>query len=209
MKLYDCQMAPNPRRARIFLHEKNIDVEKVEHDIMGGETTQEAFLNFNAWGTLPVLELDNGVTIRETPCIYRYIEDIQPQPNLLGTSPEETAEIGSWERFAELQGLAAIGDVFRNQMEQMSGRGVTGSAKIDQVPALIDRGRVRAKWFFEQIDKRLADSEYLGSNRYTAADITAQCAIDFGNAVGVPVPESFANIGRWLKAVSARPSATA
>lgn len=209
MKLCDCQMAPNPRRARIFLHEKNINVKKIEHDIMGGETTQEAFLNFNSWGTLPVLELDNGTTIRETPCIFRYIEDIQPEPNLLGTTAEETAEIGAWERFAELQGMAAIGDVFRNQMEQMSGRGVTGAALIDQIPALIDRGKARANWFFEHIDKRLADSKYLGSKRYTAADITAQCAIDFGNAVGVAVPETFLNIARWYKAVSARPSAGA
>ena len=207
MKLYDSQMAPNPRRARIFPHEKNVDVEKIEHDIIGGENITEAFLKFNPWGTLPVLELDDGTLIRETPCIFRYIESTNPEPNLLGNNPKETAKIQAWERFSELQGMMAIGEVFRNQMKELSGRAIPGPVNLELIPALVERGHKRAAWYFEQIDQRLGESEYIGSNRYTAADITAQCAIDFGNAVGVPLPEACTNIARWHKDVSARPSA--
>ncbi len=209
MKLHDCQMAPNPRRVRIYLHEKGVEVEKVEHNILAGENIEEAYLKINPWGTLPALELDDGTVIREAPSIFRYIDSIKPDPNLLGNDPKEAAEIETWERFSELQGMAAIGEFFRNQMQDLSGRGLPGPARLELIPELVERGKQRAAWFYEQIDQRLGESEYLGTDRYTVADITAQCAVDFANAVGLPVPESCANIARWHAAVSARPSAAA
>ncbi len=209
MKLHDCQMAPNPRRVRIYLHEKGVEVEKVEHNILAGENIEEAYLKINPWGTLPALELDDGTVIREAPSIFRYIDSIKPEPNLLGNDPKEAAEIETWERFSELQGMAAIGEFFRNQMQDLSGRGLPGPARLELIPELVERGKQRAAWFYEQIDQRLGESEYLGTDRYTVADITAQCAVDFANAVGLPVPESCANIARWHAAVSARPSAAA
>ena len=209
MKLHDCQMAPNPRRVRIYLHEKGVEVEKVEHNILAGENIEEAYLKINPWGTLPALELGDGTVIREAPSIFRYIDSIKPEPNLLGNDPKEAAEIETWERFSELQGMAAIGEFFRNQMQDLSGRGLPGPARLELIPELVERGKQRAAWFYEQIDQRLGESEYLGTDRYTVADITAQCAVDFANAVGLPVPESCANIARWHAAVSARPSAAA
>jgi glutathione S-transferase len=202
-------MAPNPRRVRIYLHEKGVEVEKVEHNILAGENIEEAYLKINPWGTLPALELDDGTVIREAPSIFRYIDSIKPEPNLLGNDPKEAAEIETWERFSELQGMAAIGEFFRNQMQDLSGRGLPGPARLELIPELVERGKQRAAWFYEQIDQRLGESEYLGTDRYTVADITAQCAVDFANAVGLPVPESCANIARWHAAVSARPSAAA
>ena len=103
MKLHDCQMAPNPRRVRIFLAEKGIDVEKVEHSILDGETCGDEYLKINPWGTVPALELDDGTIIREAPAIFRFIESQHAEPNLLGESPLEAAEIESWERFAEIK----------------------------------------------------------------------------------------------------------
>ena len=83
MKLHDCQMAPNPRRARIFLAEKGLEVEKVEHSILGGETCGPEYLKINAWGTVPALELDDGTVIRECPAIFRRVEPY-PAPTALG-----------------------------------------------------------------------------------------------------------------------------
>ena len=120
MRLHDCQMAPNPRRARIFLAEKGLDVEKVEHSILDGETNGEAYLKINPWGTVPALELDDGSLIREAPAIFRYIEASHPSPNLLGDNPREAAEIEAWERFSEIQGGSAIGEYFRNQTEALT-----------------------------------------------------------------------------------------
>ncbi|MDA0821779.1 MAG: glutathione S-transferase family protein [Proteobacteria bacterium] len=209
MKLHDCKMAPNPRRARIFLAEKGINVEKVEHSILAGETCGAAYLKINSWGTVPALELDDGTVIREAPAIFRYIEAEHPSPNLLGTNPKEAAEIESWERFAELQGMGAIGEFFRNQTEALAGRGLPGPSKLDLIPALVERGKTRAAWFYSQLDDQLGKTEYLGSKQYSVADITAQCAVDFGNAVSLGIPDNCKNVKRWHKAVSARASASA
>jgi glutathione S-transferase len=209
MKLHDCQMAPNPRRARTFLAEKGLDVEKVEHSVLGGETCGEAYLKINPWGTVPALELDDGSLVREAPAIFRYIEGSHPSPNLLGDNPREAAEIEAWERYAEMQGIGAIGEYFRNQTEALAGRGLPGPSKLDLIPALVERGKTRTGWFYEQVNEQLGKTEYLGSNRYSIADITAQCAIDFATAVSLGIPDHCTNVVRWHKTVSARPTAAA
>jgi len=209
MKLHDCQMAPNPRRVRIFLAEKGLDVEKVEHSILEGETCGAEYLKINPWGTVPALELDDGKVVREAPAIFRFVEASNPEPNLIGNDPMEAAEIEAWERFSELNGMGAIGEFFRNQTDALAGRGLPGPTGLDLIPALVERGAARAAFFYDQINERLGESEYLGSDRYTIADITAQCAVDFASAVSLGIPEHCTNVARWHKAVSSRPSAAA
>ncbi|MEX2482862.1 MAG: glutathione S-transferase N-terminal domain-containing protein [Gammaproteobacteria bacterium] len=209
MKLYDCKMAPNPRRARIFIAEKGLDIPAQEVSIMAGENLAPDFLKINAWGTLPALELDDGTVIVEAPCIFRYLESLHPEPNLLGQDPLESARIESWERFSEMNGMGAIGEFFRNQAEALADRALPGYSGVKTLPALVERGRQRAAWYYEQVEKRLAETAFLAGDRYSAADITALCAIDFGKAVGLGIPEGNAATQRWHETVSARPSAKA
>jgi len=209
MKLWDCQMAPNPRRARIFIAEKGLDIPRQEVNILAGENLKREYLKINPWGLLPALELGDGNVIVEAPCIFRYLETLHPEPNLLGRDALETARIGAWERFAEQNGMGAIGESFRNQCEPLATRALPGFAGVKILPELVERGRQRAAWFFEQVEKRLAESAYLAGDRFSVADVTALCAIDFGNAVGLPIPKDNTNTLRWHKAVSARPSAKA
>ena len=207
MKLHDCQMAPNPRRVRIFLAEKGLDVEKVEHSILGGETCGNSYLKINPWGTVPALELDDGTVIREAPAIFRFVEAHHPAPNLLGHDPKEAAEIEAWERFSEINGISAIGEFFRNQTEALAGRGLPGPTSLDLIPALVERGKRRAGWFYQQLNEQLGRHEFLGRDSYSVADITAQCAIDFGSAVSLGIPDDCPNVARWHKVVSGRASA--
>jgi len=209
MKLYDFKRAPNPRRVRIFIAEKGLEIPTRQIDIPAGENLTPEFLAVNRFGTLPALELDDGTVIVEAPCIYRYLESLHPEPNLLGRDPVETARIGAWERFCELNGIAAIGEYFRNQSDVFAERALPGFAGIKTSPVLVERGRQRTAWFHAQLEQRLAESPYVAGERYSAADITALCAIDFGNAVGLPVPEDAHAIRRWHATVSARPSAKA
>jgi glutathione S-transferase len=209
MKLYDCQMAPNPRRARIFIAEKGLDIPKQEVNIMKGENLGEDYLRVNPWGMLPSLELDDGTVIPEAPCIFRYLESMHPEPNLLGKNPKESAKIEAWERFAEMSGMQAMGEAFRNQTAAFEDRAMPGFSGVPLIPELVERGKKRAAYFYDQIERRFAESEYLGSHRFTAADITALCVVDFGNAVGLGIPEGNENTKRWYKAVSARASAAA
>ncbi len=209
MKLWDCKLAPNPRRARIFMAEKGLDVPKQEVDIFAGANLAPEYLAINPWGLLPALELDDGTVISEVPCIFRYLESLHPEPNLLGRDPIETAHIGAWERFAEMQGMSAIGEFFRNKTEAFDDRALPGYRGVPRLPALVERAGHRIAWFYAQMEQRLAKSEFLGCGRHSAADITALCAIDFGTFAGHPIPPGNSHTLRWSAAVHARPSCKA
>ena len=206
MKLYDCAMAPNPRRVRIFLAEKKLKIDIEQVNILEGENLSSKYLSVNRWGFVPTLELDNGTYISEAPCIFQYIEHLHPKPNLLGTDPIEMAEIGKWERFSEMQGGQAVGEFFRNQAEPLKNRGLPGFSELPQIPELIERGRKRSEWFYSQINTRLGETDFIAGERFTAADITTLCVIDFGKRVGIPYSEKHSNIVRWYDNVATRES---
>ncbi len=209
MKLYDCATAPNPRRVRFFLAEKGIEVDKEEIDIVAGENLKPEYLKINAAGLVPVLQLDDGANLCEAPAICRYLESQYPKPNLMGLDPLETASIEAWERFAEMAGLQAVGEVFRNSFDAFKTRGLPGSTLVDAIPALVERGKVRLAAFYEQLERRLGMRAYLAGDRFTFADITACCAVDVASFMKMPPPEGYGNIKRWHDAVSMRPAAKA
>ena len=126
-------------------------------NILEGENLKEAYLEVNPWGMLPSLELDDGTVIPEAPCIFRYLESMHPEPNLLGKDPKESAAIEAWERFAEMSGMHAIGEVFRNQTEALADRAMPGFSGVPLIPELVERGKKRAAYFYDQMEKRLGD----------------------------------------------------
>jgi glutathione S-transferase len=211
MKLYDCAMAPNPRRARIFLAEKGLEIPKVEVNILEGENLGTAFLAINPRGLLPVLELDDGTRFDEVMAICRYFEDIQPEPPLLGRTPVERALVECIQRKMEFDGMIAGSEVFRNTHPQFAARSIPGGGgeAIPAIPALADRGRQTLARFFAWLEHYLERSPYLVGDRYTMADITALCAIDFVAWVDIRIPAANTCTQRWYESVSARPSAQA
>ncbi len=209
MKLYDCSAMPNPRRVRFFLAEKGVEVDKEEIDILTGENLTPEYLKINAAGLVPVLQLDDGTNLCEAPAICRYLESVYPLPNLMGMGPLETASVEAWERFAEMTGMQAVGEVFRNSFEGMKTRGVPGPTRVDAIPALVERGKVLLAGFYDQLECRLGISVYLAADRFTFADITACCAVDAAIFMKMPPPAGNCNTKRWHDAVSARPAARA
>ena len=209
MKLYSYATAPSPRRARIFLAEKGITVPTVEVDLRAGQQFEPPFRQINADCTIPVLELDNGVRISDAVAICVYFEELQPEPSLMGRGAEEKAQIAAWQRRAERDGFYAVMEALRNFARSFKGRAVPGADNYEQIPALAERGRLRVQRFFEAMDARLADREWITADRYTIADITTQVTVDFAKWVKVEIPENATNLGRWFRNVSARPSAKA
>jgi glutathione S-transferase len=209
MKLYDCQFAPNPRRARVFLKEKGLEMPFEEIDIMNGVNLQEDYRKINAIGLVPALELDDGKIICEVPAICRYLEAHHPEPNLFGTDPYETAMVEQWERYGEMNGLQGVAEVFRNQAPPFAERGLPGLENIVAIPALVERGKNRVAAYYDRLEQRLSESEYLASDRYTMADITGMCVVDFATFAEMGIPEGNTNTQRWLAACQARPSAQA
>ncbi|MGH8595374.1 MAG: glutathione S-transferase family protein [Gammaproteobacteria bacterium] len=211
MKFYDCNMAPNPRRARIFMAEKGIKIPMVDVNILDAENLREPYLSINPRGLVPTLELDDGTRFDEVMAICRYFEELYPTPNLLGRTPVERALVESYQRKAEFEGMIAGSEAFRNQHEKFVDRSIPGGPhdKIPTIPGLVARGRQTIDRFHAWLEKTLAKSEYLVGDFYSMADVTAQCAVDFHKWIKVAVPEANVQTQRWYRAVAARPSASA
>jgi glutathione S-transferase len=202
VKLYDSAVAPNPRRVRIFLAEKEIEVPTVQVNIATAENRQEAFLAKNPMGGVPILELDDGTIIAESVAICRYFEEQKPEPNLMGRGPLDAANVEMWQRRMELYVLTAITQCFRNTHEFFKGR-------IPQVP---EYGAVCKESAVKQLawlDSVLAEREFIAGDRYTIADITALVGIDFGRVSDIRIDPGQKNLARWHDAVASRPSAKA
>ena len=211
MKLYDSTLAPNPRRVRMFMAEKGVDYENIQVDIIKGDNLNESFLSINPRGLLPTLVLDDGTVIDETVAICRYIEEMHPEPALLGTDAISKANIEARQRHMEFDGLLAAADAFRNSFPGFSSRGLAGNAgSVDAIPALAERGKNAMLRFYESLNAALNDSAFVAGETFSIADITALCTIDFAaGAARVPIPDQCSNVQRWHADVSSRPSAEA
>lgn len=209
MKLYDCSPAPSPRRVRMFLAEKGMTVPVIQVDLRSGEQLRPEFLKVNPWGTVPVLELDDGTAISEASACCRYIEEIHPQPPLLGRDPTEKAVIAMWDHRCEIDGFLAAAEALRNETKGMAGRALPGPVGYEQIPALAHRGRARVAHFFEVLDARLADHPFLAGGAFSVADITAFVSVEFASWLKLTPPQNAAALRRWLEAMRSRPSASA
>ena len=211
MKLYDSKLAPNPRRVRIFMAEKGMDCDSVQVDIIKGENLSDDFLAINPRGVLPTLVLDDGTVIDESVAICRYLEEVQPQPPLMGTDPVSKARIEARQRHMEFDGLTGAAEAFRNAFPGFANRGLPGNAgAVDAVPALVERGSNTVQRFYQRLNEDLGQSEFVAGDAFSIADITALCVIDFAaGAARLPIPDDCQNLKRWHAAVSARPSAAA
>ena len=209
MKFYDCTPAPSPRRVRIFIAEKGLEIETVQVDLMNKEQMNPDFMAKNPWLTVPVLELDDGTCISEIGACCRYLEEAYPEPPLMGRDPKEKAVIEMWNHHMEVDGFMAGSEALRNYAKGMKGRALTGPHDYEQIPELAERGKKRLGHFFADLDTRLGESEYIAGDSYSVADITALVTVDFADWVKVTPQDDQTNLKRWYAAVSARPSAKA
>ena len=201
MKLHESP-SPNARRVTVFMAEKGIECEKVSVDIRGGENIQSEYLRKNPAGRVPVLELDDGSFISESMAICRYLEAIQPEPNLFGVSAIEIANVEMWQRRVELNLFSEIAGAFRN---------ITGFFK-DRETCVEEWGRVcaeKAPKALSMFDDQLSINEYLAGERFTVADITLAVTLDFAEMVKVAPLPTLDNISRWREGVVARTSLAA
>ncbi|MCG6872077.1 MAG: glutathione S-transferase family protein [Gammaproteobacteria bacterium] len=209
MKFYNFPGAPSPRRVRIFLAEKGASVETVSVDMRAREQLSPAFRARNPRCTLPVLELDDGSFLFETVAICQYLENVFPEPNLMGRDPKEMAQVLMWNRLIEADGFDAVAEALRNSVPGLAGRALTGPREHAQIPELVERGRLRAGDLFAELDRQLADREFLLGDRLLLPDITALVVVDFAARAKIRAPEQLGNLSRWHAAMSARPSAAA
>ena len=190
MKLYDSKMAPNPRRVRIFLAEKGIEVPIEQVDMMAKQHLTPEYTAINPLQRMPALELDDGTVISESIAICRYFEALRPQPALFGTGPKEIAVVEMWNRRCELNLLFSVAQVFRHTHPAMK------ELEVPQVPAWAEANRPRVIDFLRILDGELAAREFVAGEHFTVADITALCAIDFMKPTRIPLPDDAVNVRR-------------
>jgi glutathione S-transferase len=209
MRLFDCTTAPSPRRVRIFAAEKDLHLDLVQVDLGSGEQFGAEFRAINPDCVVPVLELDDGSCLTEVVAICQYLEELCPEPTLFGADAAERATAVMWNAKAEQQGLWAMADAFRNVAKGLQGHALPGPDAYEQIPELAVRGRARVMTFFNKLDARLAQHEFIAGKRYTIADITVLVLVDFAARLKIEIDEDAVNLRRWYGIAAARPSATA
>lgn len=201
MKLYSFPSAPNPRRVQIFAAEKKLQLEVINVDLRSGGTKTPEFLSKNPSGKIPVLELTDGTCIAETVAICRYLESLAPNPNLFGADSLETALIEATHRHIEFELHQNIGAAWVN------GPIVAAAGLVKPIEAQRLRGAGLTRKYYERMNAELEQRRYVAGDRFTIADISAICMIDFASAmVDLKPAETLENLWAWHALVSARPS---
>ena len=203
MELIDGGRAPSPRRVRIFLAEKGIDVPRRQIDFANWEQFTDAFKALNPMQRVPVLILDDGTPISETMAICRYFEALHPEPNMFGRDAREIATIEMWNRRVELNFYGAVASAFRHLSPAMA------PSEKPQIAEWGEANKAKALAFLAILDRELGTRAFIAGDRFTVADITALCTLDFMRAPKIELPGDMKNVTRWHADVSARPSAKA
>jgi glutathione S-transferase len=200
MKILDEKRAPNPRRVRVYLAEKGIEVPFEPVDIVTGQHKSEDFRRLNPVQRVPILVLDDGTVISETIAICRYFEALHPEPCLFGRTPLEIARIEMWQRRAEINFLFPVAQVFRHLHPSMI------EYEKPQIPSWAEANKPRVAEIIGIFDEALKDTRFLAGDEFSVADITAMAAADFMRAARLTIPEDATHFKRWYQEVTARPS---
>lgn len=202
MKLLD-SFGPNPRAVRMFLAEKGLEIPSDELDLLGGENRKAPYTNKNPGGQMPALELDNGQTIGETVAIFEYLEEKNPAPALVGSTPEERAETRMWQRRVELGITENIYNGFRyaEGIELFKDR-------LRCLPEAADGLKAKAQDGLKWLDNLMEGKDYIVGDRFTTVDIILFCCTDFSAGVGQVIDPALKNLTAWKARIEARPSAT-
>ncbi len=207
MKLHTFPEAPSPRRVHLFLAEKGLTIEQVFVDMRKGEHMGDAFAALHPDCTLPLLELDDGTCLGSCAAICRYLDLLQPEPPLLGNTPEARARIDDRDRWVEMNGMLAVMEGFRNSVKGFKDHALPGRRPVAQIPELAERGRQRFEWFMNDLDGMLSGQDHVAGHDFSVADITALVTIDFGlRGMKMQLPEDAAALKAWHERVSNRPA---
>ncbi len=203
MKLYGAPMpAPNPRRVRMFLAEKGVDLAEIPVDLRAREHKSDAHRARNSLGQVPTLELDDGTTISETVAICRYLEALHPDPPLFGQTPFEVATIDMCVRRVEFVLMAPVGAYWRHAHPYTA-------SLLKQYKDYGESNREAYAGAQRWLDKEIANRSFIAGDRYSMADICALTTIDFADWIGLPLEPGCERLGDWRRRVSERASAPA
>lgn len=203
MILYGAPMpAPNPRRVRMFLVEKGVDLPETLVDMRKREHKSPEYRAKNSLGQIPTLELDDGTAISETVAICRYFEETNPEPPLFGKTATEKALVDMWVRRVEFAVMMPVGNYWRHAHPYTA---ALLTQYKDFGESNVETYKGAQKWLNRELEGR----EFLVGDSITMADICLLSTVDFAEWIGLPIEEEFENLKAWRARMKARPSAEA
>lgn len=194
--------APNPRRVRIFLAEKGIDLPETPVDMMTREHKSPEFRAKNSAGQIPTLELDDGTCISETVAICRYFDESQPDPPMFGTTPVEKALVDMWVRRAEFMVMTPVGNFWRHAHPRTA-------ALLTQFKDFGESNKETYKGAQRFLDRELEGRPWLAGDTYSMADICLLTTVDFAKWIGLPLEPEFETLNAWHRRATERPTSRA
>jgi glutathione S-transferase len=202
MKIYDFVGAPNPKKLRVYLAEKGLRIPFEPVNIMTGDNRKPDFLKKNPMGGLPVLELDDGGCLSESLAIIEYLEELNPTPPMIGTTPGARARVRELERIADLGVLGGVGQYFQNTHPFMAQR-------VKQSPEAAETAKTRLTTALKVLDAAIGSKPFVAGERPTIADCTLLAALEFAEFAQAPIDPECKNVSRWYAKFKERPSAQA
>lgn len=194
MKLYVFPVAPNPTKLRLYVAEKlaggaKLDLAEQVVDLRSGEQKSAEHRARSAFGRLPVLELDDGSFLTESLAIIEYLEELEPEPPMIGRTPLERARVRELERTAELGVMGPIARIVHATKSPLG---------LPPVPEIAAAARVALDEALRVLDAKLEDGRpFVAGDRPTVADCTLAAALQFGRFGGVTLDPELASLLRW------------
>lgn len=198
MKLYSAAYAPNPRRVTMFIAEKGLEIETINVDLAAGQQHAEAFKAKSPLAQAPVLELDDGRCLTESRAICGYLEALHPEPNLMGADAYERAHIEMWDRRVEHAFMLPLMFWVRH------GHPVMARVEPNQTEGVATFNQAQAMRAAAYLNDELASRPWIAGDRFTIADITAACGVDFAKMMKWRPGEDLAHLARWRAAIGER-----
>ena len=202
LKLFNSPNGSNPKRVRVFLAEKGLEIPTQIIDFSALEHRTPEFRKINPMAALPVLQLEDGTYLSESYAICRYLEELHPEPALFGRTPQERAVIEMWNRRMELDVAHYVTMIIKHT-------GAFFAGTMTQVPEYAEACRIDLVKKYDWLNEEMAHRPYLAGNDFTVADITAFGRLGMAKQVGMHFTDKHPHLQRWWARLEARPSARA
>ena len=202
MKLYQYPGAPNPKKVMVYLAEKGLKIPVEQVDILTGQNRKPEYLGKNPMGGLPTLELDDGSYLPESLAIIEYLEELNPNPPMIGTKPEQRARVRSLERMIDTSILGRIATIFQNTSPFFAER-------LKQSADAAENARTALAGNLKILDAKIGSHPFVAGAEPSIADCTLFAALSFAEFGQVPIDPGCKNVHRWYESFKQRPSATA
>jgi len=190
LRLYDYLPSGNGYKVRLLLRQLGIPFERVEMDILRGETRTPEFLAKNPNGRIPTLELEDGSHLAESNAILCYLADGTP---FLPADRLDRARVLQWmcfEQYSHEPNIATVRFWYHSEL-------------TDERRALLPAKRQLGEAALRVMDEHLRTRRFFVGEGYTVADIALYAYTHVADEGGFDLAPHGAIRG-WLERVRAQ-----